>query len=285
MRIGEVSMQEVTVETLKKKDVTKMPPTFDKFKMYEISVQCQESDIDFVNDNYQKIYGKSPFTLREDFAGTAALACDWVKQSPAHRSWAIDLDPEPFAYGKVNHFSKLTDNQKDRVTFIEGNVLETQSYKTDVIVAFNFSYFVFKKRKELLEYFKKVREGLNPEGMFVIDLFGGTEAREAMVEETEHDNFSYFWDCESYNPITHECKYAIHFKIHRENKKYHNVFNYDWRLWGIAELREVMEDAGFKKTRAFWEGDDEDGGGDGNFYVTEVGEPCESWVTYIVATP
>jgi hypothetical protein len=54
-------------------------------------------------------------------------------------------------------------------------------------------------------------------------------------------------------------------------------------MWGIAELREIMEDAGFSKTIAFWEGEDGDGGGDGIFYETNKAENCESWVTYICA--
>jgi len=257
----------------------------EKYRLYETAVQCYESDIEFLKENYKKIYDKEPLTLREDFGGTGALACSWVKEGPKHLAWGVDIDPEPMNYGTEHHYSKLTAEEKERMKYLEGNVLDSRDFKADVVVAFNFSYFIFKKRKQLLEYFTKVREGLNDQGAFFIDLFGGTEARAELVEETEHDDFTYFWDCDEYNPITEECQYYIHFKTHKDNIKHEKVFSYDWRMWGIAELREIMEDAGFSKTIAFWEGDDGDGGGDGVFYRAENAENCESWVTYICALP
>ena len=255
-----------------------------KYRFYENAVQAHENDIEFVNDEYKKIYRRRPKTLREDFGGTAALACDWVKQSKNHNAWAIDLDPEPIKYGINNHYAKLSDTEKKRMKYVEGNVLDNYSFKTDIVVAFNFSYFIFKKRNELLSYFKKVKKGLNKDGAFFIDLFGGTDSYEPIEEETEHDNFSYYWDCESFNPITHESLYYIHFKT-PDGIKHKKVFTYDWRMWTLMELREILDDAGFSKTLAYWEGDDDDGSGDGNFYTTEEAENCESWVTYLVALP
>ena len=99
--------------------------------------------------------------------------------------------------------------------------------------------------------------------------------------ETEHDDFSYFWDQDTYNPVTHEAMFYIHFK-RRGEKKREKVFTYDWRLWGIAELKDILEEVGFSKSLVYWEGTDEDGDGNGEFTVTEEGEDCESWVAYIV---
>jgi len=259
-----------------------------KYRLYEESVQCHESDIEFLNQEFKKEYGKVPLTLREDFGGTAAMAIDWVAQSDKHYSWGIDLDPEPVKYGKENHLTKLSEKDQKRMEFILGNVLDDYKFKADIIVAFNFSYFCFKKRKDLLDYFKKVRAGLNNEGAFFIDLFGGEDAQETVLEETEHDNHTYFWDCDSFDPITNECKYYIHFKTHEDGKKYKKVFTYDWRFWSLPELREILEDAGFSKTITYWEEDDDDddeGEGNGVFYRTESEENCESWVTYIMALP
>lgn len=128
-----------------------------KYKLYESSVQNHLADIDFINDEFKRIKKRKPLSLREDFGGTAALACDWVKQSKAHRSWAIDLDKEPQEYGKKTHYKKLSDDEQKRIQYVKGNVLSPQKEKTDVVVAFNFSYFIFKKRKELLEYFIQVK--------------------------------------------------------------------------------------------------------------------------------
>ena len=255
----------------------------DKYRLYEESVQNYEGDIEFINEEYHRIYNRNPLLLREDFCGTAAMACNWVKQSPHHYSWGIDKDTEPIGYGKDYHFANLRDRQKKRMSFINGNVLDEYSFKADIITAFNFSYQVFKKRRHMLEYFKKVREGLGEEGLFLIDIFGGTETFQSLEEETEFDHHSYFWDCDKYNPISHEVLYYIHFKL--KGTKYKKVFTYDWRMWTIMELRELLIDAGFRKTYVYWEGEDEDGEGNGIFYTSEEEENCESWVTYIGGIP
>lgn len=253
----------------------------DKYKLYESSVQCHEADIEFITKEFQRLRGREPHDFREDFGGTAAMACDWVKEGPTKKAWAIDLDPEPIAYGKKYHFTRLNKEEQTRMQYIQGNVLDKFDFKSDITVAFNFSYFCFKKRQQLLDYFKKAYAGLKDDGVFFIDLFGGTECFQPMVEKTKHEGHTYFWDCDSYNPLTGEVLYYIHFK--KDGVKHKQVFTYDWRMWHPVELREILEEAGFKDTVIYWEGDDEDGTGDGNFHPSEDEENCESWVTYICA--
>ena len=48
----------------------------------------------------------------------------------------------------------------------------------DVTVGFNFSYFIFKERSDLLAYFRRAYESLAPRGLFVVDLYGLQAARE-----------------------------------------------------------------------------------------------------------
>lgn len=259
-----------------------------KYELYEQTVQNVESDIEFIEKEFKRLHGVGPRLLREDFGGTGALACEWVRRNPENRSWAVDLDPEPIRYGHERHYSKLTDEQKTRMSYIEANVLKDMEFKADVVVAFNFSYFIFKERNTLLSYFKKVREGLNEGGTFFIDLFGGTECRQELEEETEYDKHTYFWDCDKYNAITDEATYFIHFKEHKTGIKYEQVFTYDWRMWNMAELQDILADAGFSKVLTYWEEDDEDDdddedGGNGVFYPSREEDNCESWVTYIAA--
>ena len=253
-----------------------------KYHLYEESVQSHESDIDFVNQEFKRLKGRHPFTFREDFGGTALMACDWVRQSSKHRAWAIDLDREPQNYGREHHYKRLGEHEQKRMTYIQGNVLDTYGFKADVVVAFNFSYFVFKKRRELVDYFKKVYTGLEEDGMFVVDIFGGTECFQELEEETEHDGHNYIWDCDRYNPITSEILYYIHFKDKKNNVMYRKAFTYDWRHWNIREVIEAMEEASFSGVRAYWEEDDGQGEGNGEFYESTKEENCESWVAYIV---
>ncbi|MFT6069742.1 MAG: ubiquinone/menaquinone biosynthesis C-methylase UbiE [Bacteriovoracaceae bacterium] len=252
-----------------------------KHRLYEESVQNHEADLEFMEEQFEHFRKRKPRTVREDFGGTAAMACDWVALHPENRAWGIDLDPEPMKYGQENHYQRLTDEQKTRMKYIEGNVLEDFDFKADIIAAFNFSYFIFKKRAQLLEYFKKAYAGLNDDGIFMVDIFGGTECYEEQEEETEHDNHSYFWDCDKFNPLTSECLYYIHFKTHEDGKKYEKVFTYDWRHWTPIEIKELMEEAGFSEVYTYWEGEDEDGDGDGEFTLSDNEENCESWVIYI----
>lgn len=252
-----------------------------KHSLYERSVQNPSSDIDFINDKFKELTGRNPLTIREDFGGTGYLCCLWSKQSKKHEAFVIDLDDEPMDYGKANHYSKLNKEQQSRVKYIKDNVLNTK-ISTDVVVAFNFSYFIFKERNVLVDYFKRVRKSMKKDGVFFLDLFGGSECYSPIEEETDHGKFTYFWDLESYNPITNEVLYYIHFQEKGKAKK-RCVFTYDWRMWSLPEIRDCLHDAGFKDTVIFWEGDDDDGGGNGEFYPSEKEEQCDSWVIYIAA--
>jgi len=62
------------------------------------------------------------------------------------------------------------------------------------------------------------------------------------------------------------------------------AFTYDWRLWGLTELRDILVDAGFSTVDCYWEGTDEDGeSGDGIFTKSETGDSCLSYIAYLVA--
>ena len=254
---------------------------FDKYEYYIKSVQNPEEEVIFYQDTYRELRKKEPITLREDFCGTFSISCEWVKVSDKRHAYGVDLDPEPISYGREHYLSKLTPEQAERVQILEKNVLDKDLPKSDVVAAVNFSYFIFKKRKVMLEYFKNCYEHLNKDGLLILDCFGGSETTEPNEEETEHEGFSYFWDQDSFDPINNHGLFHIHFQVEGE-PKHEKAFTYDWRMWSIPELREIMEEAGFSKTYCYWEGTDEDGEGDGDFVQTEVGEDCESWIAYLV---
>ncbi len=256
---------------------------FDKYFYYTASVQSAENDAAFMAKTYEEIRGKKAQIMREDFCGTFALSCEWVKLDPSHISVGVDLDPEPLAYGKANYLPKLTPNQAKRLSLHEKDVLRAELPPADLVCALNFSYFIFKERKVLGAYFKHVLESLRPDGALLLDCFGGSRCYEANEEETEHEdnNFSYFWDQENYDPITNHAMFHIHFRRHGEAKR-KKVFSYDWRLWSIPELRDLLLEAGFSSVKVYWEGTDTEGEGDGEFTEAKVGEECESWIAYIV---
>jgi len=152
-----------------------------------------------------------------------------------------------------------------------------------VTVAFNFSYFIFKQRRQLLRYFKSARDGLRDQGIFVIDLYGGADAQQRMLENRDHDTFEYVWDQDLFDPITHHVVNHIHFEF-RDGSKLRKAFSYDWRLWTMPELRDLLDEAGFSKTIAYWEAaDPETGEGNGVYYPAESADDDPAFVTYIVA--
>ena len=156
--------------------------------------------------------------------------------------------------------------------------------KADVTLAMNFSYWVFKTRAELLAYFRSARRGLKADGVFVLDLFGGTEAQVLIEEKTEYvdEGFTYVWDQDGYNPITNETTCRIHFEF-PDGSEMRNAFVYHWRMWTPMEVCEALRESGFAQVDVYWEGDGEDGDGDGIFKKRRRAENCEGWIAYVVA--
>lgn len=253
-----------------------------KYDFYERSVQNAESEVSFMQGEFKRIYGHAPFTMREDFCGTGAISCNWVEQGKDCEAYGVDLDPEPIQMGKKRHYSKLTKPQQARMHYLQENVLKTSAPKVDVVCAFNFSYWIFKKRSDLLKYFKSVRKSLNKQGVFYLDIFAGPESQRLVTDQKKMKGLTYYWECQHFNPFTHDCTFAIHFKD-AKGKKHENVFTYHWRMWMMPELRDILAEAGFSKTVVYWEGDDEDGNGNGEFTPEEDVENCDAWVSYIAA--
>jgi hypothetical protein len=258
---------------------------FDKYFYYNRAVQSPDVDCEFISDCYKELRGRRPQILREDFCGAFAVCCEWVRRHKKNRAIGIDLDPEPIDYGKTHYLSQLKSEQQGRVEIVQGSVLTSRVEKVDVVLALNFSYYLFKSRLMLRRYFTMARKGLKPKGLFIIDCFGGKDAQEANEESNKFKDFTYYWDQTNFDPVSNEALFHIHFKLKGEKKRRDKVFSYDWRMWTIPEIREVMMEAGFKRTHVYWEGTTRRGDGDGNFKRVEKGEECDGWVAYVVGEP
>ncbi len=254
---------------------------FDKYELYSKAVQSAENDVVFIRNTYKELKKKAPRIFREDFCGTFALSTEWIKLDPKHQSIGVDLDPEPIAYGKTHYLAKLRPEQQKRMKVIEGNVMDPSLEKADIIAAMNFSYFCFKQRWMLKQYFANAYKTLSKDGIFLVDVFGGSQCYDAIEDRIKHKDFTYYWDQTNFDPVTNEAVFHIHFRV--GGKKIEQVFTYDWRLWSITEIREIMHEVGFSKSHVYWEGTAKDGSGDGNFTRVDHGESCESWIAYVVA--
>jgi len=267
-----------TLKTAARKPALALP--FDKYALYTEAVQQPRRDVIFLRDTFRELTGREPRVLREDFCGTFRICCEWVKLDPKYAAHGLDLDPEPVAYGRGSYLSRLSPTQRRRVDIQLKSVLDRDIPMADLAVGLNFSYFIFKKRAELLEYLENACRALRGDGFLILDCFGGSQCQGPIEDTTDLGDFIYYWEQEDFDPVTNSAVFQIHFrpKGRRKSKK---VFTYDWRLWTIPEIRELMREAGFRDTCVYWEGTEGEEG-NGIFTRTELGESCESWIAYII---
>jgi len=262
----------------------------DRHVLYQLSVQAPEAEVEFMDKTFRELRGRKPLSMKEDFCGTAFLSAEWCKSDPNRTAIGVDIDKPTLDWGLKNNIEAAGTDIARRVTLIESDVRQITEPKVDITCAFNFSYCIFETRNELRYYFEQARKGLKDDGLLVLDLFGGTECEDVLEEETELDEVpaTYVWEHVSFNPIDHHMECAIHFDF-EDGSRLDNAFTYAWRLWAIPEIKELLEEAGYKQVRVYWErfedSDDNDDEleGTGEYYeVTEV-ENQESWMVYIVA--
>ncbi len=253
----------------------------DKHKLYENSVQNVEAEIDFVDNTYYSIRKRRARLLREDFGGTANTSCEWVKRRPTNKAIAVDLDKQVQGWGVKNNLSKLNNGQRKRIRLVTDNVMHVKTIPVDIVLAMNFSYWIFKERTTMIRYFKRVYHALKKDGVFFLDAFGGFEAFREMEEHSDFGKFTYIWDQVKYNPINGHGLFKIHYKF-SDGSRLKDAFIYDWRVWTLPELTEMLSATGFKPT-IYWEGTDEDNEGNGVFTPTTEGEADAGWIVYIVA--
>lgn len=253
-------------------------------------MQATDFDIEFIEDRYKELRGKKPRSLREDFCGTALLCVDWCKSSPRRTALGVDLCRDTLNWGIRHNLKPAGRKLASRVDLRCANVLDVHEPKVDVTCAMNFSYCVFKTRGALRHYFESAHRGLKHDGILVLDLLGGTETMTVMEEEREVEgqNFTYVWDQAAFNPITHDFLCHIHFRF-PDGSRMRRAYTYDWRLWTLPEIREVLTEAGFSRVHVFWEqfedgpADSEEHVSTGEYLATQVATNQESWITYIVA--
>ena len=259
--------------------------------LYEASVQGVEADLNFATRIFKKKYGRKPQTLREDFCGTANLACSWVQRSDQNRAWGVDLDQPTLNFGQKYNIDPLA-QRADNIQLVQGDVRDAITPKTDLIFALNFSFCLFRERQLLRAYFEHALSQINDKGLLVLDIYGGTEAITPKVEEKivsgfiapdgmNIPDFTYIWEQADYNVITNEGINYIHFDVpgFGQIKK---AFTYDWRLWTLRELQELLAEAGFSSSEVYIHGFNADGESDEIWRLRKTYENCEGWIAYVV---
>ncbi len=235
----------------------------DRHVLYEAAVQGVDYDLDLFQRVYRTHRGRDFTRLREDFCGTAALACAWARRGRDHEAWGVDHDAGVLEWARAHRVPRLR-MAAPRVTLVRGDVRRPGRARVDFVCAMNFSYWVFKRRADLVRYFRAARASLRTGGVFLCNAFGGTGAMQPLVERTripasrsldgEHvPAFTYVWEHVSFNPIDHHIVCDIHFRL-GGGREMRRAFRYDWRLWTLPEIEDALREAGFRDVVFYVEG-------------------------------
>ena len=212
---------------------------------------------------YRKKRGRDARVLREDFCSTAALATAWAKLDRDNRAIGVDFDPEPLAWARKHRFPTVPE-LTSRIELVEADVRVARKPAADIACGLNFSWWIFRERKDLLAYLRASRQGLRDGGMLLLNAYGGTYAERSIIERSKKKAtrsvdgrplpaFTYVWEQAHVNAVDRNMLAYIHFEIGR--KKLARAFTYDWRLWTMPELRDVALEAGFGEFEVYAEVD------------------------------
>lgn len=258
----------------------------DKFDCYQQSVQSPDHEIDVFNQIYKEAYKRKPLVLREDFCGTFAVCCEWVKSDAKRTAWGVDLCGETLQWGKDNNQNKLDAKACTRVKVLEQDVRDKNTPPADVLAAQNFSFWIFKTREEVIDYFKTAYNNLAKDGVMIMDMMGGKDCYDTDVVDKRtivkgKKGFKYHWQQAYFNPVNSDCTFYIHFKF-GDGSKLKRAFEYNWRFWTIPEVREMLAEAGFKESLVYWEDEEVDDDEDAEWITVDEAPNDDSWICYVV---
>lgn len=264
----------------------------DRYRFYEAAVQDVDFDLDLFRSVYRKLRGRGFTRLREDFCGTARLACTWVQRRRDRLAWAVDLNPRPLDWARANHLP-LMGAAAERVQLLRDDVLAVRTPPVDVLAALNCSYWVFKRRAQLLDYLRRARRALASGGLLFLDAFGGEGAMRSLTERRRVrgmrtwagervEPFTYVWEQKSFNPVDAHLRAAIHFRLD-DGRQVRNAFTYDWRMWSLPELDDALRDAGFADVHVYVQAWDDARNQPLSIYRRRGRfENQEAWLAYVV---
>jgi SAM-dependent methyltransferase len=254
----------------------------DKHLLYQESVQDTGPEIRFMSDTFRRLTGRRAQSLREDFCGTALLSADWVRscRKGQRSATGIDICPEVLAWGQHHNVAPLG-KRAGQIRLIQQDVRQPMAARHDLIAALNFSYWIFKSRDAMRDYFERARRGLVSDGLLILDAYGGWEASQPVRERRSIGRgVTYVWDQDQIDPITGSVVNHIHFEF-RDGSKLRNAFTYEWRLWTLPELQELLTEAGYSEVRVYWDVAEDDD--DMEYRHCLASENHPGWLAYLVA--
>lgn len=251
-----------------------------RLELYQHAVQQPGAAVAFLDRVYRKLNdGQLPLLLREDFAGTCAVAAAWCESHPERQAMAVEH------HGPTLRWAERRVGDIEDLHLVEADVLAVASPRVDVTAALNFSTLTHHTEADLLAYLRHARKGLRPGGVFVMDLFGGPGALRLGTQDRPADGFMYHWEQRAFDALTHRIDCRIHFTL-TDGRTRRSAFRYDWRLWTLPEVTRLMAQAGFEPVQVWAEGQGSGGKGSGGRDSGGKGKFSagggEDWVAHVV---
>jgi hypothetical protein len=94
--------------------------------------------------------------------------------------------------------------------------------------------------------------------------------------------FTYIWDQNQFDPISHEVVNYIHFEF-KNGSKLERAFEYRWRFWTLPELVELLKAAGYSDVRVYWDVSDLDKDEEEDYRPRLRAQNQPGWLAYLVA--
>ena len=257
-----------------------------RHRLYELGVQNPRWQVDYLSQFHRILTRRRPLSFREDFCGTAKIACEWVAKSRAHTALALDIDAEVLEYAESCNRSALKPAARKRLRIERADVLRPPRGDFDWIGAFNFSFYIFHERRMLLRYLRSARRSLSKPGTLFLELAGGPGFVEPFEDQKVFrvpsvGSVTQIWEQHGQDPLTSVADYSIHYGL-PSGEWIPDAFTYHWRIWTIREVRELLAEAGFSRSVVLWEKPGRNGSGSGEFEIREDAPQVHSWVAYVV---
>ncbi len=248
------------------------------YDLYERAVQNPVVEIGLL-ERALRGAGLPAKRLREDFSGTALMSARWVAAGPERTAVAVDIDPAVHDWARAHHVPALGAASR-RLRLVHADVRRGPTGPFDAVVALNFSYQIFRTRPPLKDYLSGARRALAPGGVLMLDVFGGWLAQRGLEERRRLGrHLTYVWDQGALDPITQRIRCSISFELPSGRRM--RAFDYDWRLWTLPELTDLLEEVGFADVAVLW--DVEPPGVEPRYLRRRRAANQSAWLAYLVA--
>ncbi|WP_428386903.1 class I SAM-dependent methyltransferase [Mucisphaera sp.] len=228
-----------------------------RLALYTAAVQNPLAEVALIEKVCRHHHLDDPLLLREDFAGTAALATAWVASDPERQAIALDHHA-PTTRWAAREAGRILGQRVDDLHLVCADVHELSAPRTQVTAVLNFSICELHTRPALLGYLRHARRCLQKDGVLILDIFGGPGSQLIQTQSQEHAHpahwatgeptppFTYHWEQRAFDHASQRIDCRIHFGFD-DGSTLKSAFRYDWRLWSPAELPEALEEAGFRE--------------------------------------